>query len=138
MTPHFYSVLNRDLTKNRLLTDLMINKNACNLVRSNFNYRIGVRKGQFHNICADSFEALIGAIFVHLKTRRLDYMLYIKNWLLKNTELPFVLKKHLNDMGYENKTVYIVNNRKYLLDEWIQQYEMLKNQLIMNSLLMEL
>jgi hypothetical protein len=129
MTPHFYSTLNANLTKNRLLTDLMMDKNSCNLVRTTI-YNINVTGRQkFHNVCADSFEALIGAIFIHLKIKRLDYMIHIKNWLLKNTGLPFVLKKYLNDMGFEDKVIYVVNDREKLLERWKNAYELLKRDL---------
>lgn len=60
-------------------------------------------------------------------------MMYIKNWLLKNTGLPFVLKKYLNDMGLGNKTVYVVNDRKDLLNKWIKSYDILKPDLINNQ-----
>lgn len=135
MNPHFYTTLNSILTKNRLLTDIMIDKQACELVRSRpYSIREGAK---FHNICADSFEALIGAIFIHLKTIRLDYMTHIKNWLLKNTGLPYVLKQYLNDVGFSDKTVYVINDRDKLRTQWIHGYETLQDNLIARKSLID-
>lgn len=128
MTPHFYTTLNSILTKNRFLTDIMIDKQACELVRSQ---QYVIKEGlKFHNQCADSFEALIGAIFIHLKTKRVDYMTQIKNWLLKNTGLPYVLKQYLNENGFSEKIVYVVNDRETLRRNWIKGYELLKSELV--------
>jgi dsRNA-specific ribonuclease len=116
-TPGFYSKLTSELTNNSLLTDLMINKSACQFVRSN-NYDIVYGLKKFHNTCADSLEALIGVMYIHFRTKRVDYTGIIKHWLLKNTPFPFIVKKFLNKQGYNDIPVYVINDRKYLLEMW--------------------
>ena len=121
-TPQFYNDLTSQLTNNRILTDLMINKSACELVRSD-NYTINKTQKKFHNKCADSLEALFGVMYVNFRTKRVDYTGIIKHWLLKNTKFPFIIKKFLNNKGYKDIPVYVVNDRKKLMDEWIKYPE---------------
>lgn len=102
-TPSFLTQVTSFLTNNRSLTDIMINKNACSLVRSP-PYMI--KEGRkFHNLCADSFEALVGALFIHLINLNLDHSLYITSWILRNTSLPAFLYEYLADKGI-NALVY--------------------------------
>ncbi|SNW62692.1 Ribonuclease III [Orpheovirus IHUMI-LCC2] len=85
-TPHFLTQTMSSFTNNRILTELMLNKGGCFLLRTN-NYTIENKKKKFHNKCADCLEALIGAIFIHLLNKGLDYNYYIAEWLLSNTNI---------------------------------------------------
>jgi len=88
ITPGLLTRIMSFITSNRTLTDVMLNKNACVLVRS-FPYTI-----TGHNECADSFEALIGALFVHLVNKRLNHSEYISRWILDNTTIPGFLEEY--------------------------------------------
>lgn len=83
------TIIKQRLGTNKLFTDIMLSKNACNLIRAN-NVRINREK---HNVCADSFESLIGAMFVHCKKENLDYIKYIKIWIINNTNIPQLLSQ---------------------------------------------
>lgn len=132
MTPQFYTSLNILITGNRLLTDLMMEKGGCELVRSK-RYYIEERGKTFHNPCADTLEALIGAMYSHFRSKKTPYNSHIKNWLLKNTVLPYVLRSYLNDFGFTNKQVYVVNNRIKLMKEWIKDRTKVKENIIANK-----
>ena len=103
-TPRFLTETTNFITGNRSLTDLMINKNACQFIRSPpFNI---TEAGKFHNKCADSLEALIGVLFFHLKSITYSYVFIIKDWLLKNTRLAFLLRQYLIHNGTKYPYVY--------------------------------
>lgn len=100
------------LASNRFLTDLMLNKEACNLVRYS-KYTIKEHP-KVHNICADSFEALIGTLFIYLKDRDLNYVETIKRWVVKNTHLPFFLNKYLRSIQ-DTSAVYTIPDKERLI-----------------------
>ena len=106
------------IISNRLLTDVMLDIDMCKYVLSE-NYPLE-RKGKFHNSCADSFEALIGVLFYHLKNLKLPIMESIKTWIMKNTKIPYIIKEFLSRTKYD-ADVYIINNRAKLLKEWIRK-----------------
>lgn len=77
-TPELLTNIFNLLSSNRFLTDIMIDKDACKFVRSDI-YNIAETRTRFHNICADSLEALVGALFVHLNQNKLDHSVYIRD-----------------------------------------------------------
>nr|WIL04707.1 ribonuclease III [Cedratvirus duvanny] len=114
-TPQFLTNLMSYMTKNRTLTDIMLNKGACKYLRSR-TYTIREDRS-FHNICADAFEALIGALYVHLNQTGLNHVTYITEWLLKNTEVSFLLRQYLNSVGMDNTLVYNAVDRESLINK---------------------
>jgi hypothetical protein len=83
----FITRLKAKMTTNRLFTDFMINKNGCRFVRIT-DYQIRDRSGGIHNVCADSFESLIGAMFIHAyKNLKVDAYKAIRQWFERNTEI---------------------------------------------------
>lgn len=128
-TPGFLTNLNSRLTKNMLFFDLMRDKNACILVRGK-KYNVGIKSnGRFHNECADTFEAIIGVLFIHLNNLGLDFISYIKTWLFKNTGFAFALKTILDEMDIKDKLIYFINDRIKLKSHWISHYTKLINDL---------
>lgn len=117
----FLTQLVSSLTNNRFLTDLMLNKNACGFIRS-VSYEIRDQK-EFNKLCANAFEALIGAFFIHFQSQRLDIISTIKNWLLKNTDLPMFLASYLISIGSHLEGVYKINDRKALFEENLKDWE---------------
>lgn len=120
--PKFLTQATIYLTNNRLLTDIMLDKKACGFVRSN-DYVINDRGSRFHNMCADSLEALIGALYVHLTEKRLDQTHYITQWLLKNTNITFYLREYLDTIGRYTVQVYNSNDKEALLQENMRNNE---------------
>lgn len=121
---NIYDDLYSRLGSNRLLTDIMLDKDACNLIRTQ-KYLIRETKGKFHNTCADSFKALIGALFIHLDENVLDYVTHIQYWLFKNTKFPLFFKEFLNERKLFKILVYLINNRKKILDTLLSYYNTL-------------
>lgn len=120
--PGMYTSLNEELTNNKSLNKLMVDKNVCNLVRTE-KYYIDDTQSSSINPCSDSFKALIGALYIYFKNLNMDYIENIKYWLLKNTQLPFLIYQTFVDMNIKSLfPVYFVNNRKYLKDLWIKEY----------------
>ena len=113
-TPEFLTKIVNYLTNNRTLTDLMMNKNACEYVRGP-NYTIRQTSKGFHNICADSLEGLIGALFIYLDSNNMDHIRPIKDWLLKNTELAFYLRHYLSDIGRNTNNIYTLPDKQSLI-----------------------
>nr|WIL02735.1 RNAse III [Cedratvirus borely] len=133
-TPQFLTNLMSYMTRNRTLTDIMLNKGACKYLRTR-TYTIREDRS-FHNICADAFEALIGALFVHLNQLGLNHVAYITEWLLKNTETSFLLRQYLNSVGMDNTLVYNAVDREGLInrinsyrEEDLQRLEKLRPEL---------
>lgn len=133
-TPQFLTNLMSYMTRNRTLTDIMLNKGACKYLRTR-TYIIREDRN-FHNICADAFEALIGALYVHLNLLGLNHVTYITEWLLKNTETSFLLREYLNSVGMDNTLVYNAVDRENLVgrinsyrEDDLQRLENLRPQL---------
>lgn len=85
-TPGLITKINVQLNSNRTLTDVMINKNACQLIRSS-DFVI-TEDNKVHNRCADSFEALLGTLFIQTYYYlKIDPLLHIKKWIEKNTDM---------------------------------------------------
>lgn len=59
------------------------------------SYTITDKSNKFHNRCADSFEALIGALYLHLANNHpeLNPISEIRYWLMSNTYYPYMLAK---------------------------------------------
>lgn len=108
------------LTSNRMLTDIMLDSDGCSYVRFR-DYKIYYDKKPFHNICADSFEALVGALFYHLENERLDVLENIRKWILKHTIFPHIIKEYLIDNNYDND-VYVINKRDIIRTNWNLHY----------------
>lgn len=126
MTPQMLTNLFNYLTGNRILTDLMINKQLCSFVRMS-NYTIYSKDSQkFHNRCADTLEAIIGALYIYLNRERLNYREIIKNWLLQNTDLAFYMFDYLNNI--QPNRVYTISDKR----ELIQRVTNKNSQLIQN------
>jgi dsRNA-specific ribonuclease len=113
-TPQFLTKLMSYMTRNRTLTDIMLNKGACKYLRTG-TYTIREDRS-FHNICADAFEALIGALYVHLNQLGLNHVTYITEWLLRNTDTSFLLREYLNSVGMDNTLVYNAVDREGLIN----------------------
>lgn len=109
MSPGFLSKLLDYLTNNRMLTDIMLNKDACKFVRTTYN--IIDTRARFHNACADSLEALIGALFVHLYSHNLNYLIFIRDWLMKNTSIPFIIQEYLYNNGINDIAIFIPTDK---------------------------
>ncbi|CAN5578789.1 hypothetical protein BH23THE1_BH23THE1_32530 [soil metagenome] len=118
-TPGFLSKLMNHLTSNRVLTDIMLNKDACKLLRTH-NYVILGTRDRFHNSCADSLEALIGVLFVHFKSHNVDHVSYIREWLLKNTTFPFFLQEYLTQVGTNTAAIYTIPDKEELIKQLAQ------------------
>lgn len=118
--PSTFTTLMTKLTNNRILTDLMVDVDACKFVRTE-DYTINNNSKNFHNQCADSFEALVGALFIHFKED--NYCRYIKEWILKYTKIPYILRIELDRMGFIDEPVYIINNREDLRNAYLKEYE---------------
>lgn len=92
-TPKILSDISFRLASNRFFTDIMLDKGLCHYLISQ-NYTINDKSGPFHNKCADTLEAFLGAMFYHLKKQNLDVIKYIKSWFVKNTKLySFILSE---------------------------------------------
>lgn len=112
-TAHLLDGIMKIMVSNKTFTNLMLDKHACEFVRGS-NYVIRQGTGSFHNICADSFEALVGALFIHLMKMRLDITFYIKNWIMSETALPYLIKEYLVDNNI-NRKVYLYLDRERFL-----------------------
>ena len=85
-TPGYLTFVTQELTTNRFITEIMLNKKACDLVRGIRTVNISLDTRRVHNSCADAFEALIGAFYVHLKYKQKDNIIKnIRDWLEVNT-----------------------------------------------------
>lgn len=73
-------------------------------------------------------------LFIHLNNLKLDFILYIKNWLFKNTGFGFALKTILDEMDIKDKLVHFINNKATLRSHWISHYTKLKDNLMKSSL----
>jgi dsRNA-specific ribonuclease len=117
--PGIFTNLTIQLTNNRVLTDLMLDVDACKFLRVG-DYNITKGGPKFHNKCADSFEALIGVLFVHFQNE--DYNKHIKEWILKYTKIPYILRTELNKINMSNVPVYVINNREKLRNDFLKEY----------------
>jgi hypothetical protein len=114
--PEFLTKITNYLTSNRTLTDLMIDKNACRYVRRP-NYVIKETGGKFHNPCADSLEALIGALFVHFSRQGENYVLLIREWMILNTNIIQYLGDYLDTLRKKGSDIYTLSDKQYLLEQ---------------------
>lgn len=119
--PGLLTDIKQYLTNNRILTDIMLNKNGCELLRID-DYKIE-EKSKFHNYCSDAFEALIGALFIHLHNKNIDYINPIKNWIIKNTDISDYIYEYLNDIQIYNRGIFKGIKNK----EIIENLEIIKN-----------
>lgn len=116
---HFYTQLFSEFAKNILLTDLMINHQGCKLVRDEpFTINMKVKKKKFHNVCADSFEALLGAMYVYLEDENQNSIELIKYWLFRYTKLPYIIKKNFHRKGLTDIPIYVINDQEALEKNW--------------------
>lgn len=115
-TPNFLTDLIQNLTDNRVLTDIMLNKKGCPFVRTE-NYKIIDKPSKFHNVCADSFEAMIGAMFYHVQQLNLDTVKIIKMWLLQNTDIVFYITAYLKEEGMDSSRVYTLLDKQKLVEK---------------------
>lgn len=115
-SPAFLTQIKQYFTNNRFLTDIMLEKEVCSNIRS-INYTIHDTKTGFHNRCADSFEAVIGIMYIHLRDNNVDPIKIIKEWILHNTNIPFHLNKYLNQMGINNNFVFTQIDKNELISK---------------------
>lgn len=118
------------LSKNLTLTNLMLSHNACSYVNhSSYNIK---KTGKIHNICADSFEALIGALNYYLKQNKLDSIEILTDWILKWTNFGFYMRRYMDNAytieGLKDYYIVCGNIKSILKQNWDDYYNnMLKN-----------
>jgi len=110
------------LTNNETITYLMNGIKACELVRSRL-YTISNQKGRTHNICGDSFEALIGVMFITFRNLDFNYVMKIKEWVVNNTDLTGVVRKYLDDINKGNITVYKGSNKVEIYSKYVEEFK---------------
>lgn len=130
-SPHFISQIISYMTNNRTLLEIMDERSICPLLRSD-DYNIDLSKQKFHNRCADSFESLISAMYIHLGYKGLNQIEYIKTWLLKRTIFPMILYNYFIANG-ENYNVYKINDVRAIQRKLERKLE-LERQMTLDSL----
>ncbi|MHB1955053.1 MAG: ribonuclease III domain-containing protein [Sulfobacillus sp.] len=105
----------KTVTSNRSLTDLMVSKNACRLVQLNTTFFLKPRQRIFHNRCADTFEALLAALSIHLEKKGLPVQETLLDWMLRRTNLPHVVQVFLTNKAKDNLAIYSPNDRKQMV-----------------------
>ena len=140
--PGSYTKLTNLLTNNKILTDLMLISDSCEYVNI-APYNI-INSAQFHNSCADSFEALVGALYIHLRNFRpeLNPLYELKNWLYNKTYYPLVMAHVFSNFENLKQIPLFVKNSiekmRYKLDTHIIGLEKRINQKPQFSDLVEL
>lgn len=134
----FLTEITSYVSKNLTLTNLMLSHKACNYV-NNQNYTISTSLKKMHNICADSFEALIGALNYHLREKKLNSIEILTDWILKWTNFPFYLRRYIdNTYTFENMQDYYIicgNITEKVKKNWDNYYNNIINKTKNSSLI---
>lgn len=108
-----YTKLMNTLMDSKTLTNIMTDREVCNLIRSP-----SYRTDKFPNYCSDSLKALVGAMFIHFSDHQMDFMELIKHWFLRSTALPFKIHKLFNSLHYKSRIpVYFYNDKEGIVSE---------------------
>lgn len=116
-TPGILTKLVSIMTSNKVFTDLMFDAKVSDLIRIK-SYSV-----KDHNVCADSFEALLGAMFIYDQDVQDNYVLNIKTWLLKYTKYPHYLRYIFDSYDLELAPVFLINDKETIINKYWQKYE---------------
>lgn len=122
-SPDVYTQLCSYLTTNRILTDFMLISDSCKYT-SGGAYVIENNK-YFHNRCADSFEALIGALTTHLEDKHpeLNPISEIRYWLMNNTYYPYIIANVFSKFSSLKSISLFVKNDMNEIREKLYNYK---------------
>jgi hypothetical protein len=117
-TPNTLTKLVQMMTSNWLFTDFMFDAGINDLIRVD-SYKI---KGS-HNVCADTFEALLGSMFIYDQDVQDNYVLNIKTWLLKYTKYPHYLRYIFDSLNLFDAPVFVINDKEEILNKYNKKYD---------------
>lgn len=113
------------ITSNRTMTHIMEDKQSCIYVRMK-KYSI-VEDKIFHNFCGDTFEALIGALYIHLTQKHFNAIQILKFWLIKYTTIPQRLYHYVINNNISSNGIYmLLPNEQAFYNNWTK-YNTIKN-----------